>query len=185
MLLLSQADAYVGADLFDGLGAVVSTSNHLYHDYTPLPWAAIRGYTQMVSKLLGYQQPINGYDGFTILLSGAASCGREGTARLLIEKEADINAGNPLAEAARNGYEAIVRLLIENGVDVNAADNLGCTAIAQASPRGNTKLVELLLRQSGADIAVADRFGNTPLDAAVRNRHYDVTNLLLRHGATL
>ena len=76
------------------------------------------------------------------------------TAKLLVEKGADINISNKLrctalTSAAFNGNIAIVKILIDNGVDVNHSDRIGMTALMRAAYGGDIEIVKLLI-ENGA-----------------------------------
>ncbi len=77
------------------------------------------------------------------------------SARLLLEKGADVNAhdgyrGNALQAASEMGHEAVVRLLLEKGADVNAQGGYHGNALQAASEMGHEAVVRLLLER-GAD----------------------------------
>ncbi|KAG6916632.1 hypothetical protein DXG01_006052 [Tephrocybe rancida] len=89
-------------------------------------------------------------------VGGAAEGGgHEGIVRLLLEKEADVNAhggyyGNALQAASSEGHEGIVRLLLEKEADVNAQGGLYGNPLQAASSQGHMVIVKLLL-EIGAD----------------------------------
>lgn len=81
-----------------------------------------------------------------LLITWAASNGRQELVGRLVEKGADVNAGNPVLQAARHGYLRIVRLLVEKGADVNAKDyGNGLTALEWANRGDHQDIVKLLI----------------------------------------
>ena len=103
-------------------------------------------------------------------LHWATSEGHLAIVRLLVEKGADINAGEGdestvLQCAADSGHKGIVRLLLEKGADIDAKDRLGETALHRAAKFGHEEIIHLLL-EMGADIHAKDQDGITALHSA-------------------
>ena len=79
------------------------------------------------------------------------------TARLLVDKGAQINVIDPFRDAPIILYPVIVgnlemtRYLINHGADVNLADRKGFTALIEAAYHGHTEIGRLLI-EHGADI---------------------------------
>lgn len=91
--------------------------------------------------------------------------------------------GDALRRAASAGDLVKVKELLAAGVDVNAANAYGGTALAFASDKGRTEVVNLLLER-GATVNVKDRFYNaTPLTWAVTHGHAEIVRALLAKGA--
>lgn len=91
--------------------------------------------------------------------------------------------GDALRRAASAGDLAKVKELLAAGVDVNSANAYGGTALAFATDKGHTAVVELLLER-GADPNVKDRFyKSTPLGWAVQKGHAGIVKALLAKGA--
>ena len=91
-------------------------------------------------------------DGFTPLHL-AAFFGHPGTAKLLVERGADVSAVadnamrvRPLHSAAAADCAEIVELLLAHGADPNVQQESGHTALDAARQNGNDALAELLLR---------------------------------------
>ena len=114
-------------------------------------------------------------DGFTPL-HYAAFFGQESTARLLLERGAEVNlvARNanihvtPLHSAASGGHSAIVKLLLEHGADPNASQDGGFTPLHSAAQNDDRESVEALL-EAGADSSHANDDGQTPAQLAGEN----------------
>ena len=134
------------------------------------------------------------------LLSWAAFGGAEATARLLLSRGADGNAG-ALHYAAGGSRLELVRLLLEAGADVNRRDpQTGRTPLHAAvgsGPDGSTVEIITLLLSAGADVNATTHDGASALDmariAAARHRRNDdgeaagldrLAEFLVAHGAT-
>jgi ankyrin repeat protein len=111
-------------------------------------------------------------DGFTALHL-AAFFGQEGAAKVLLERDAEVNlvARNanihvtPLHSAAAGGHPGIVKLLLEHGADPNAAQDGGFTPLHSAAQNDDRESAEALL-EAGADPSLANDDGKTPADLA-------------------
>jgi ankyrin repeat protein len=115
-------------------------------------------------------------DGGTALAL-AAFFNAPGTARLLLDRGADIGAvarnfmkvqALHAAVASRNAET--VSLLLERGADVNARQQVGYTPLMGAASSGRDELVDLLLRH-GADPALVSEDGKTAADVAREHGH--------------
>ncbi|RYP68194.1 hypothetical protein DL771_006794 [Monosporascus sp. 5C6A] len=113
--------------------------------------AAWRGHEAIVRVLLEAGAHIDyvSEDGTPLYL--AVLYKREATARLLIEKGADVDrapdfASTPLQAAAYTGQESVARLLIENGANVHYKNISGSTALWKATYYGHEAIVRLLLQ---------------------------------------
>ena len=107
------------------------------------------GDTALVKKLLDEGADINAKDDGLTLLMKAATEGYLKTAKLLIDKKADIDAksnegSTALMAASMAGYTKIVELLVNAGADVNAKNNTGWTADMYASEKGYTNINQVL-----------------------------------------
>ena len=169
---------------------------------TPLMWCA--GDAAKVELLLSKGAKVNVRSslGRTPLLIAAAYDGATEAARLLIKKDADVNARDKsgmsvLEQAASSNHIDLVRLLLEKGANVNAKDDGGYTPLLSAAGNGdrNAELVKLLL-DHGAKVNVAsgDTFeivkngslslGHvTPLQVAAGQGNYEAVEALIKAGA--
>jgi ankyrin repeat protein len=109
------------------------------------------------------------------------------TVRALLERGADVNAGNAAGRSAllfavERGRNDAAALLAERGADVNAADRNGAFPLLSAACSGNAGLVSLLADR-GADVRTAHPGGRTPLMCAAQGGHTAVVLQLLERGA--
>src|SRR3990167_472016 len=128
------------------------------------------------------------YDSFgNTALIEAASFGRTDTAKLLLDRGADINAindygGTALISAARfwprsDGNTDTVKLLLDRGSDINAVDASGTTALILAAEYAPIDTVRLLLKM-GADIDHVNQDGNTALGLARLKNRVEIVKIL-------
>ncbi|GAA3175959.1 hypothetical protein GCM10010531_32040 [Blastococcus jejuensis] len=134
------------------------------------------------------------------LLSWAAFGGATSTAKLLLERGADVDGG-ALHAAARSGHLDVVRMLLEAGADVDRRDpetgRAPLHAAVAAGPGGDAPEIVSVLLGAGADINATTNDGASALDisrvAAARHRSGDagqatgndaLADLLVAHGAT-
>jgi len=100
----------------------------------------MENFTPMVVEGYGADIPATPQGGFTPLLF-AARVGDLATARLLVEKGADVNESTPeegsaLVVATAAGHEELAMFLLEQGADPNAADAGGITPLHYAMRDG-------------------------------------------------
>lgn len=116
----------------------------------------------------------------------AASYGHNDIIRLLLEKDADVEAkgtfGTPLRSACLMNRKSTVQLLISTGAATNAA-SLG-DALYSASLQGHANIVTLLIRE-GADVNHRTGTYKTALHAAAYKGHKDVVEILIGAGANV
>ncbi|XP_014671367.1 PREDICTED: inversin-like [Priapulus caudatus] len=118
---------------------------------TPLHWAAVLGYANIVKMLLH---------------SGADHASSDANGATPLHYAAVL----VLHAAALSGHASSVRLLLEVGADVNAADNMKHTAIFRACEIGNTDVVKALI-EGGARLDGSDQDGRSPLHWATLGGH--------------
>jgi len=124
--------------------------------------AAAIGDLERVSVLLDEDPSlVNAWsdDGFTPL-HYAAFFGQAATAKLLIERRADLEARSanrefaldaaPLHSAVAARERGTIEVLLDAGADVNAVQHGGFTPLLEAAQTGQAEVVELLLER-GAD----------------------------------
>ncbi|KAL5374684.1 hypothetical protein DPSP01_011775 [Paraphaeosphaeria sporulosa] len=124
--------------------------------------------------------------GHTLLYLAAAN-GHCLTAKLLIDKGAEVNAqsgeyGNALHAASMGGYEATVKLLLDKGAEVNAQGGGYGNALQAASMGGHEATVKLLLDKGAEVNAQNGEYGNA-LQGASMGGHEAIVKLLLDKGA--
>jgi len=113
--------------------------------------ATILGHTEVARLLLDAGAPVD-HGGWTPLIYAAAR-NRADIARLLIAKNADLNAAadngtTALMMAAREGQLPILLLLLEHGADAKYMSPDGHSALSLARDRGH-KEIEAVLRKAG------------------------------------
>jgi len=83
-----------------------------------------------------------------------------------------------------NDINIIKSLLKDNDININIQNQLGITALMNASMIGNTEIVKFLI-DSGADIESTNIYNETPILFPIAYRHTEVVQLLLEAGASL
>jgi hypothetical protein len=117
-------------------------------------------------------------------LGFAVAEGRRQTARMLLDRGADVDGTNslgrtPLMFASIYGFVDLATWLLDAGANPNIVpmDDMGWPALIAAAQRGHTDVVTVLLHH-GADAGVRDLQGRTALDWAKAERHRDVVRVL-------
>jgi len=123
------------------------------------------------------------------MLSWAATNGQEAVVRLLVNKDATIEARGNLSQAllwwaAKNGHGVVVQLLIDKGANIEVVDEDSRTPLSCAAGNGHKGVVHLLI-DKGANIEASDRGSQTPLLWAAGNGHEGVVHLLIDKGANI
>ena len=162
--------------------------------------AAYLGDADRLATALEEGAPLTDPGAGTDLLSLAASGGAAATARLLLERGADPDAG-ALHAAAGSGRVELVRLILAAGADVDRRDpetgRSPLHAAVAAGPAPDVPEVVRALLDAGADVNATTNDGASALDisrvAAARSRREDagqaagldgLADLLVAHGAT-
>ena len=102
--------------------------NVVTNGYTPLVYASLKGYTDVVIDLIKKGADVNVHTENGTALFNAANLGRTEIVKILLKEGANVNLGgymSPLQVAAKQCYPEIVRLLIDNGADIYAKDPKG------------------------------------------------------------
>ena len=98
----------------------------------------------------------------------------------------DADGMTPLMEAASGGFVDVGRVLLDKNADVNAppVPSSRDTALTIAADKGHYRFVELLLSR-GAQVDVRNKKGNSSLWLAANGGHLDVVQLLHHAGADI
>ncbi|XP_049946866.1 cortactin-binding protein 2-like isoform X3 [Schistocerca serialis cubense] len=132
------------------LAAGVNLGARDMNEWTPLHWAAGRGYEEMVRRLLAAGADVGARDKFQ---------------------------QTPLHLAAWAGRPAVVSLLSASSADPNARDVDGWTPLHSAAFNDETEAATALL-EAGADKGAIDNNGRTPLDIARQYNQQQVIDVL-------
>lgn len=171
----------------------------------PLYAASLNGNDKAVIALLGHGANVNAVSEGSTALWQAANSSHTKTAEILVQRGANIEAGNsdgetPLLAAASRANEALVNFLLDHGANVKAKDNFGMNALHKCSLSGSqeenasedTSRAEIAkaLIEKGADVnAIAKvakgRDRETPLSIALACDHEEVALVLQEHGGVV
>mmetsp|Transcript_15040 Transcript_15040/g.29564 ORF Transcript_15040/g.29564 Transcript_15040/m.29564 type:complete len:891 (-) Transcript_15040:113-2785(-) len=150
----------------------------------PLYLASENGNIEAVTHLLSLEDSdvdTMNPDDLSSPLHGAASGGHYNIAKLLIERNADLNSETdvgamPLHIACQMGNTSIVELLLQSGCSVDSPTTDGITALMFAARFGHLQCCKLLV-DNGADIfTTLDDF--TAMDWALEENHAQVAEYL-------
>ena len=172
-------------------GTSVNSTN--FYNETPLMLASTCGQTQVVEKLLEYNN-INvnqkDYYGSTALMLAKNGDIAE---KLLAHPDIDVNLqdgtyATALIRAAKNNKKDVVEKILEHpDVDINIKDDYGYKAAAWAYQNDYNDIARMILnyqrgvdkRQLGTMINAVDRQGDTALHRAVKKGQTDIVERLL------
>ncbi|KAF3806347.1 hypothetical protein GCG54_00006109 [Colletotrichum gloeosporioides] len=155
---------------------------------TPLQQASSDGHEEIVRLLLEDGAGINLSGKHGNALSAAAKNRHMGTVQLLVDHNADVNAGgerfaSALSAAAWGGNMDIVQHLLDHDADVNATGKSLASPLVSAVTKGHAEVVQLLL-DSGADVTALNSAG-CALMAAAQHSRILIAQLLLEQGANV
>ncbi len=85
-------------------------------------------------------------------------------------------------DAIHNNDISTIKNRLANGYNVDAKDELGNTALLEATRYCNLNAMKLLIK-NGADVNAQNNSGKTPLTQAIEYRSLDFTTLLVKYGA--
>lgn len=158
---------------------------------TPLYFASLFGWTDIVEQLLAAGADINAQGGYlSYALHAASDKGHEKTVELLITAGANINAQGgyyykyALHVASQRGHEKIVERLLSAGADINAEGGRYGNALQAASAGGHNKTIETLLTACANINAEGGLYGDALQEASV-NGHDKIIETLLTAGANI
>jgi tetratricopeptide (TPR) repeat protein len=193
-------------DCIHGRANVDSRDNN---NWTPLHYAAEKGYAELVNILLQNRASINAQNnGKATPLHFAARNGHIKVVEALLSSRAMINATTqnnnwtPLHFAAKHNHIAVVKALIKHGTVYNARDSQDR---APAQLTNNPEITELLniidklfncVREGtlnelisylnkGAEVNACNSEEKTLLQLAVEQNHLELASVLLEHGANV
>lgn len=147
--------------------------------------AARWGRLAQVQELLDRGADINADGGRGTALEEAAERGERTVAKVLLNRKADVNAGNrkALHIATENGDIELVKLLLHWKADVDLHGLNGMQALHLAASKSHQIIVGLLY-DAGADINAKDSSSsNTALHIAAGDGQDGIVNLLLEMNA--
>ena len=163
---------------------------------TALQYAIIKGYQQLVDKLLSHKDievnsdiDVNIKDGSgrTVLYRAIGQRSQNGVKVLLSHEGIDVNVqdGNgltPLHYAVIERYWfAVEALLAHKDIDVNVQDGDGLTPLHHAIMKRDQKTVRWLLGRKDIDVEVKDEGGLTPLRLAEQLKYNELAGLISAH----
>ncbi|XP_032191826.1 ankyrin repeat and death domain-containing protein 1B [Mustela erminea] len=151
----------------------------------PFLWAAERGHTEMIEKLIFLNLHTSEKDKEgNAALHLAAKHGHSPVVRVLLTQwqetnEINENGETPFFLAVKGGHEECSKMLLAAGSDVNIPNKHNITALEMATQNGHTSLVRCLLGEN-VDLHQNTELKDSPLHLAVINNHISVVNSLIR-----
>ena len=153
---------------------------------TALQYAVIKGYPQLIDKLLAHQDiEVNSQDnGGLTALHHAVLQGNQHAVEVLLAHEGidvDIKDGSGLTalhHAVKAYPDSLDRLLSHKAIEVNSQDGDGLTALHYAVLQGSTRAVKALLAHEGIDTEVEDGQGRTALELASELEYKEIVQSL-------
>lgn len=151
---------------------------------TPLIYAAMRGYPDLVEKLLDDgANPASVNDTGFNALHACSMNGEAATTQLLVDAGADLEVeessfgATSLYMAAQEGNYEVVEVLVRAGARVDHQLTDGETPLYVAATRGQARVVSILLRAKANPLLACSGF--IPLEAAVKLDYGEVVRAML------
>ena len=153
-----------------------------YQGRTVLSWAAARGDSQTVGKLLvcgahPEKKCRRGQSPLHLAVSADLL-----TAEMLLDARADVNMANDVGSIpihdVTSRTSSLIKRMVGLGADIEKRDCFGYTPLLDACRYDQADAAKELLA-CGADINVRDPNGYTPILLAVMHNHHDVISILL------
>jgi len=159
---------------------------------TPLHWAAVFGYSAIVSMLLNSKADTSSSDSAGAMplhyaaVNNFAKTVEVFLSRPYVKDEADNEGRSAFLWAASSGADDTISCFIRHGVDFMQVDKLGNTAVHVAASAGHTSTVHLLLKSGSASLMNAkDLVKRTSLSHACEMGHIKVVEGLIAVGANI
>ncbi|QJT94912.1 ankyrin repeat domain-containing protein [Wolbachia endosymbiont of Diaphorina citri] len=164
------------------------------YSWTPLHWAAFKGYLEVAEFLVKKGADVNVasenlYGSKPIHI--AVENNNENIVKFLLSKGVDVNDTDkqgytPLHYAAWRSRSEVASLLFDKGANINAADasTAGKKPIHVAAENNSKSVIEFLLIK-GVNVDEADKNGWTPLHYAAKFDQLEVAKFLIEKGANI
>ncbi|MFP3032786.1 MAG: ankyrin repeat domain-containing protein, partial [Wolbachia sp.] len=131
------------------------------YSWTPLHWAAFKGYLEVAEFLVKKGADVN------------------------VASE-NLYGSRPIHIAVENNNKNIVEFLLSKGVDVNDTDKQGYTPLHYAAWRGRSEVTSLLFdKRANINAADASTAGKKPIHVAAENNSKGVIEFLLSKGVSV
>lgn len=161
--------------------------------WTPLMHAADQEHVEAVNYLIKSGADVNFISGGATVYSDrtalnlAAATGNSKIVKLLLDGGAIVDlegAKNPMVYAASDADVSTIKLLHDLGLDTNARDNIGSTALIEASEGGNLEVIQYLIEQE-VDLDAESENGRFALGQACISDEVEVVKVLIEAGAEI
>ncbi|KAI1365712.1 hypothetical protein F5Y08DRAFT_327890 [Xylaria arbuscula] len=155
---------------------------------TPLSYAARRGHTTIVKRLIDRGARVDSEDDIGgTPISYSLCTGQTDLIGLLLRGERVSSVRQHLKpllfSAAKMDDAATVELLLKSGeVDPNLTDDYGRTPLSHAAELNNTRVIEILLHRIDISADLGDLNGQTPIFWALMRYNQDAFQLLVESG---